>query len=166
LLVALGISSAVLAGVMTANLQLMRSGVRVTQYAEMDTQVRRAFEQLAVDLKAASAFTYNGTSDITVTVAKSDGTTAQYTYAWNSSKLSFFRVPGASGSTQTGQIQLVSGTTALSFSRLDASGNTVTTDNATKRVKISLTVSRSVSGMAKTTSTVATTFALRNKPVS
>ena len=166
LLVTLGISGFVLAGVLTANLQLMRSSIRVTQYAEMDTQVRRAFEQMAVDLKAASAFTYNGAADITVTVAKSDGTTSQFTYAWSSTTGIFFRVPGASSSTQTGRVQLMQGISALSFSRLDTSGSAATTDNATKQVKISLTVSRSARGAAKATSTVATTFALRNKPVS
>ena len=31
----------VLAGVLVTNLQLMRSGLRITQYAEMSTQTRR-----------------------------------------------------------------------------------------------------------------------------
>ncbi|MCX6953391.1 MAG: type II secretion system protein [Verrucomicrobia bacterium] len=166
LMVAAGISSFVLAGVLTASMQLMRSGVRLAQYSEMDSQLRSAFEQLGVDLKAASAFTFNSATDITVTVAKSDGTTAQYTYAWNSSTKIFYRVPGASSASTSGRLQLASGVSALAFSRFDTSGNSASTDNATKRVKISLTATRSASGAARTTTTDANTYTLRNKPVS
>lgn len=163
---AAGISGMILAGILGTSVQLMRSSVRLTQYAEMDSQVRTAFEQLGVDLKAASAFTYNGASDITVTVAKSDGTTTQFTYAWNSSTKIFYRVPGASSATASGRLQLATGISALAFSRIDTSGNATSSDNATKRVKIALTSSRTAGGTAKTSATEANTYTLRNKPVS
>jgi len=166
LLVATGISSFVLVAVLATMLQLVRSSTRVTQYAEMDTQVRRTFEQLAVDVKAASAFTYNGASDITVTVAESDGTSSQFTYAWDSTTKVFYRVAGANSSSTSGRVQLMTGVNALAFTRLTTSGAAATTDNATKRVKISLTVKRTATGAASSSSTVATSFVLRNKPVS
>ena len=164
--VAAGISSFVLAGILTASVQLMRSGVRLAQYSELDSQLRSAFEQLGVDLKAASAFTYHSATDITVTVAKSDGTTTQFTYAWSSATKIFYRVPGASSASQTGRVQLASGVSALAFSRFDTSGGAASTDNATKRVKVTLTATRSASGTAKATTTDANTYTLRNKPVS
>jgi prepilin-type N-terminal cleavage/methylation domain-containing protein len=166
LLVAVGLSGLVLTGVLKASLHIMRSGVRLTHYAEMNTQVRRAFEQLAIDVKAASAFTYNSANDITVTVAESDGTSSQFTYAWNSSTLIFYRVAGASSAATTGRVQLMTGVSALSFSRLTTTGSAASTDNATKSLKIAITVARTATGAARSTSTAATTFTLRNKPVS
>jgi type II secretory pathway pseudopilin PulG len=164
--VAATLSGFVLAGVLSANLQLMKSGLRVTHYAEMDTQVRRSFEQLAIDAKAASAFTYNGASDITVTVAESDGTTSQFTYAWNSTTQIFYRVNGASSSGTTNRINLATGITALTFSRLNTSGAAATTDGATKRIKLTLTLNRTNSLGAKAVSTATNSYTLRNKPVS
>ncbi len=166
ILVALGLSGFVLAGVLTATLQLMRSGARVTQYAEMDTQVRRTFEQLGIDLKAASALIYNSASDVTVTVEKSDGTTSQFTYAWDSTTKIFYRVAGDNSAVTSGRISLLSGVSALAFSRRDASGATASTDGATKRLGLAITLYRSATGAARTTSTAATTFTLRNKPIS
>lgn len=160
------LSGFVLAGVLSANLQLMKSGLRVTHYAEMDTQVRRSFEQLAIDAKAASAFTYNSASDITVTVAESDGTTSQFTYAWNSTTKIFYRVNGASSSGTTNRINLATGITTLTFSRLDTSGAAATTDGATKRIKLTLTLNRTNSLGAKAASTATNSYTLRNKPVS
>ena len=173
MLVALGISGLVLAGVLATSVELMRSSVRVTNYAEMNAQVRRAFAQMEVDLKAASNFVWNSASDITVTVPRSNGTTVQYTYAWSSTTLTFFRVPGTSSATQTGRMELIRGIPALtngspglSFTRLDRNGDTATTDLATKRVQVALTVSRNVGNAAKSTSNVTATFTLRNKRTS
>jgi prepilin-type N-terminal cleavage/methylation domain-containing protein len=166
LLVATGISSFVLVAVLATMLQLVRSSTRVTQYAEMDTQVRRTFEQLGVDVKAASAFTYNSASNITVTVAESDGTSSQFTYAWDSATKIFYRVAGADSASVTGRVKLMTGVNSLAFTRLTTSGGAATTDNATKRVKISLTVKRTATGAASSSSTVATSFVLRNKPAS
>ena len=165
-MVATGVSGIVLGSILTATLQLTASSVRVTHYAEMDSQVRRAFEQLAADARAASGLTWNGASDVTLTVEKSDGTTAQFTYAWNSSSQSFYRVPGTSSASTSGRVHLVSGATALAFSRLDTSGNATQTDSAAKRLKISLTVARTSVGAARASSSVAAIYTLRNKPAS
>lgn len=166
MLIALGISAVILTGVLGATLQLARSSVRVTLYAEMDTQVRRAFEQLSGDLKSASAITWNAASDLTVTKENSDGTTTTLTYAWDSSTQQFYRVPGASSAAASGRIALISGATALSFSRLDSSGNAAATDNATKQIRVGLTLRRTAVGAAASSSTVSTNVMLRNKPVS
>ena len=174
LMVAAALGAMVLAGVLTTNLQLMRSGTRVTQYAEMSAQVRRGLEQLEVDVKSASDLTWNSSSDITLTVPTSSGSTRQVTYAWTSATQSFFLVPGASSAATTGRVYLVRGIPALSdgsagvtFARYDRDGNTVTTPLATKRLQVSLNVVRTSSQAANSTETaVSAIFILRNKPTS
>ena len=163
LLVATTISGFVLAGIITASFQLMRSAVRVTHYAEMDAHVRRGLEQLSLDLRAATAFTYNGASDITVTVAQADGTSVVYTYAWNSTNRALYRVPGNSSSSQSHRLWLMSGVSALSFSRFNKSGSSTNSDSATKSVGVSLTIARTAMGGADATSKVGASFMLRNK---
>ena len=165
-LVATTISGFILTGVIAAALHLARSGVRVTHYAEMNTQVQRTFAQLSIDLQSASGFIYNGPTDITVTVAKSDGSTAQFTYALNATTGAFYRVPGASSATSTGRIWLMAGVQTLTFARFDSSGNAAATDAATKRIGVSLTVARAVPGATRATFSAASAFMLRNKSVS
>lgn len=172
LMVAALLGSMVLAGVLTTNLQLMRSGARATQYAEMSTQVRRGLGQLEGDLKSAITIVWNGASDITLTLPAQDGTTSQVTYAWTSATQSFFRVPGANSAVTTGRIYLVrgipllaDGSAGLTFARYDRDGAVATTDLATKGVQVSLNVVRSESTVARTTDTaVSAIFILRNKP--
>src|SRR5687767_2245508 len=57
----------VLTGVLASSLQLTRSAVRITQYAEMSAQVRSGLDQLGRDLRGATAITWNGASDVTLT---------------------------------------------------------------------------------------------------
>lgn len=170
-LVAVGISVFILAGVLTANLQIMRSGVRIAQYAEMDTQVRRALDSLGRDLRSASAIKWNSESDLTLTIPASGGTTAQVTYAWTAASGTFFRVAGASSATTVGRLELVRGIAALpdgsaglTFARFDHNGAAATTDAATKRITVSMTVGRSAPTAVATSGTpVSASFALRSK---
>ena len=157
----------VLAGVLVTNLQLMRSGLRITQYAEMSTQTRRGLEQLSADLKSASAIHFNNPADITLTIPTSAGSTRQVTYAWTSATQSLFMVAGASSSVTVGRVYLVNGVAAVTFSRYDRDGNVATTNLATKRVRVSITASRSAKTAATATDTaISATFILRNKPTS
>ena len=173
LLMAVSLSSFVLAGVLTTNLHLVRGGIRITQYAEMDSQVRRGYEQLGHDLKIASAITWNGTSDITLTIPNSSGATTQVTYAWTSGTQSLFKVPGASSAVTVGRVYLVQGilplaggAPGLTFARFDRNGVAATTDLATKRIQVRMTVSRqSGTAATATANAVSVTFILRNKLV-
>ncbi len=174
LMVAALLGGLVLTGVLATNLQLLRSGVRVTQYAEMSSQVRRGIGQLEGDLKSASAITWNNASDITLTIPTSGGSTRQVTYAWTSATQAFFMVPGASSAVTTGRVFLVNGIPTRSdgsaggiFARYDRAGNAATTDLATKRVQVSLNVVRSARTAANSSDTaVSAIFILRNKPAS
>lgn len=174
LMVAALLGGLVLTGVLATNLQLLRSGVRVTHYAEMSSQVRRGIEQLAGDLRSASAITWHSASDITLTIPTPGGSTRQVTYAWTEATQAFFLVPGPSSAATTGRVLLVrgipaqpDGTPGVAFARYDRDGNVATTDLATKGVQVSLNVVRSARTAAESTDTaVSAIFILRNKPVS
>lgn len=169
-IVAATLSLIVLAGVLSANLQVIRGGVRIGQYVEMETQVRRALDFLGRDLRAASAIKWNSASDITLTIPAANGTTAQVTYAWTSTSQAFFRVAGASSATVVGRLELIRGIPAqaggasgVTFARYDRDGVAATTDAATKSIQITLRASRSAKTAVNTTEAVSATFALRSK---
>jgi prepilin-type N-terminal cleavage/methylation domain-containing protein len=171
-MVATALVGIILWGVLTTNFQLVRSGVRITQYSEMEAQVRRGLETFGHDVKNAKDITWNGSADITLTVPTSAGTTTQATYAWNSATESFFVVPGADSRLTTGRIYLVSGlpaltggTPSLAFSRFDRDGNPATTDLSTKRIEVSMTVKRKTSDATATQNSVSASFTMRNKAV-
>ena len=172
LMMAVLLSGLVMTGILTTNLQLMRSGVRVTQYAEMSSQVRRGVEQFEGDVKSAITLIWNNASDITLTLPAQNGTTSQVTYAWTSATQSFFRVPGASSAVTVGRIYLVNGipslpdgSAGLIFARYDRDGAVATTDAATKKVQVSLNAVRTARTAATSTdTTVSAIFVLRNKP--
>jgi Tfp pilus assembly protein PilW len=169
-IVAATVSLIVIAGVLSANLQVIRGGVRIGQYVEMETQIRRALDFLGRDLRAASAIKWNNASDITLTIPAANGTTAQVTYAWTAASESFFRVAGASSATVVGRLELIRGIPAgaggaagVTFARYDRDGVAATTDAATKSIQITLTARRSATTAVDTTEAVSATFALRSK---
>ena len=172
LMVAALLGGLVLTGVLATNLQLMRSGVRVTQYAEMSSQVRRGIAQFEGDVKSAITIVWNNASDITLTLPAQNGSTSQVTYAWTSATQSFFSVPGASSAVIVGRIYLVrgipslpDGSAGLIFARYDRDGAAATTDLATKKLQVSMNAVRTAQTTATATDTaVSAIFTLRNKP--
>jgi prepilin-type N-terminal cleavage/methylation domain-containing protein len=167
-LVAATLVGIVLWGVLTTNLQLVRSGVRITQYAEMESQVRRGMEQFGHDLKIATGISWNSSADITLTLPTNSGGSTQATYAWSATEESFYVVAGADSRVTAGRTYLVRGIPAasLTFARYDRDGNVATTDLATKRVQVSMLVTRSAGRTAAATeNSVSATFTMRNKIV-
>lgn len=169
-LVAVTLSGVILAGVLATNLQVIRSGIRITQYAEMETQVRRGLDRLGYDLRIAKDIKWNNASSITLAVPT--GTeTQQLTYAWLSDTETFFLVAGANSAVTTGRNHLVrgipvapDGTAGLTFARFDRDGNAATTDTATKRIQVTMVLGRSSHGApAATDSTISATYTMRNK---
>jgi len=173
-LIATAISGIVLAGVLTANLQTIRGGVRVTAYAEMESQVRRAFDTLGRDLNHAVTITWNGDSDITLTIPAGGTATAQVTYAWTAESSAFFRVAGDRSSVVAGRLELVRGVPPLAdgspgliFARFDRDGVVARTDAATKSIQVTMTPARPGRGMAASSqAAVSTRFLMRCKPTS
>ena len=57
-MIAASLGSMILAGVLSTFLMLVRSGVRVGNYSVMETETRRAFEQLGIDSRMANNFSF------------------------------------------------------------------------------------------------------------
>lgn len=170
-LVAVTLSVFLLAAVLGTTLYLIRSGVEVSQYAEMDAQIRRAVDRFGNDVKAATDITWNGGSDITLTLPDASGTTSRLTYAWNSSARALYVVPGGSSAASSGRLYLITdvglqpdGSAGVSFVRYDRTGAAATTDAATKRIQIRITVLRRANpALPPVSSSGAASFILRNK---
>jgi prepilin-type N-terminal cleavage/methylation domain-containing protein len=172
-LIAAAVAGLVLSGVIAANLHLVRSGMRITQYAEMDSQVRSALEQFGRHAKIATAIKWNGRSDITFTVPTLAGEVTAVTYAWDEAQRLFFFVPGSVSTAPAGRVQLVrgiapqtGGNSGVTFARFDRDGNPATADGDTKRIEINMTLSRGTAASAgRTQQVVSASFTMRNKPV-
>ena len=172
-MVATAISGLVLAGVLATTLQMTRGSVRLASYAEMNTQIARALEQFGGEARLATDLTWNNAADVTLSVPDASGVVALVTYAWRADTGSFFRVPGASSASATGRLVLVrdlpapaGSATGVTFERLNRAGATVTTDDATKLLRLSFTLSRGGSAAGTSTQSATGVFALRNKPAS
>lgn len=176
-LIAASIGSIVMAGVVAAFLMLVRSGVRVSNYSMMESQTRRAFEQLAIDARMANSITshFNGANTaitaFTLTIPSNDlSTQRSVTYGYDESdntNKKFFLVPGPSPSVATGRINLVSQVTDLTFLRYDTASVLVPvstiSDAGVKHIQISISVSRADSGVAAATQVIrSSAFTMRN----
>lgn len=175
LIIATTIGSIVLAGVLTTFLLLVRSGVRVANYSAMETQTRRAFEQLGIDARMASDFSAHFDSGqidyFTLTIPNNDLTAVRtVTYGYdtsNSSDRKFFFVPGSDAAATTGRIDLITGVSALTILRYDKDHNEIpasTTDSSgIKHLQVSAKVVRSAVGVTTVTQTIrSSAFTLRN----
>ncbi len=171
LLVALTLSGFLLTAVLGTTLYLIRSGMEVAQYAEMDAQIRRAVDRFGNDVKVATDITWNGSSDITLTLPDASGGSSTLTYAWDAASRALYVVPGGSSAASTGRLYLITdvgtspdGGAGVSFVRHDRTGAVATTDAATKRIQIRITVLRHANpALPPVSSSGAATFILRNK---
>lgn len=175
LIVATAVSGLVLTGVLVASVQITRSGVRLANYDEMNSQIRRALEQFGGEARLASDLAWNSAADVTLSVPDATGAVSSVTYAWSADTKTFFRVPGTSSAATTGRTVLIrdfptpaGGGTAVTFERLNRSGTTASTNVAAKFLRVSFTLPRESTGTNGLTTTQHATavFALRNKPAS
>lgn len=166
------IGSFILAGVLASFLMLTKSGMSLQNYSASETEIRRAIEDFAQDVRMASAITWNSASSITLTVPNNyTSTSNQVTYAWDSSTSgataqTFYRMPGTASSTlaRTTYVRNVSN---LAFARYNRLGNAAANETETKRIQITLTVRKASTGLVATTTTlVSASYTLRNKPAS
>ncbi|MBI3887276.1 MAG: prepilin-type N-terminal cleavage/methylation domain-containing protein [Opitutae bacterium] len=168
-LIGASIGSFVLLGILSTFLMLGRSGVSLNNYSAMDAQTRKGLEDFAQDVRMASAITFNSTTSITLTVPDNyTSTSNQVTYAWDTTTGSltyhyFYRVPGTAAATSP-KTTYIANVAAFSFLRYDRLNVAATTDAATKRIQISMTVStanRTV--VTATDTTISASYILRNK---
>ena len=168
-MIAASIGSFVLLGVLTTFLLLGRSGVSVVNYTEMDTQTRKGLEEFAQDVRMASAIVWNSSTSVTLTVPENySAQSNQVTYAWDTALDSasyrcFYRKPGAAGVNAPKSI-FIRNVTGFIYNRFDRLNAPATTDAATKRLQVSLTVTSGRSTVVNATdATLSASFILRNK---
>lgn len=170
LMVAGGIGSVVLSGVLSVILMMGRSGLSATNYAEMEAHSRRAVDEFAQDVRMASNLTWNSATSVTLTVP--DNYTAdgnKVTYALDSSSTgatanSFYRQPGLPGSAGA-RFSLANNVTVLTFARYTRTNAAVTDDLSTKRLQLTMNLRTArQTTVDQNTLVVSASYVLRNKP--
>lgn len=161
------LASFILAGSLSAFLMLGRSGMNISYYSQMETQIRRALETFSQDLRMASNVTWNSSSSLTLTVPDSYATAIPantVTYAYDSIVRNFYYVPGNNASATIGRVVLLNNASQFSFTRFNRLDAPATTDVETKRIQLSLTASYSRQTLVGSSqSALSASFILRNK---
>ena len=170
ILIGATIGSMVLAGVLTTFLMLGRSGANAAAYSVMESQSRRALEELSQDLRMASDVAWNSSTSITLLVpdnyvSTDPAQTNKVTYAYDSSTGYFYRRPGNTSSTSA-VTNLIKNVSSFSYARFDRVDNASTSNVTTKRIQVSMIVrTASVTVVGATNNILSASFILRNKPV-
>lgn len=175
LMVAVGLSSIILAAVLSTFLMIVRSGMRSSNYSTMEAETRRAFEQLGIDARMANDFTATFTSgeitSFTLTIPNIDLTaTSQVTYGYDSSDPNdkkIFVVPGNDPTVTAGRRNLINKVQDMRFLRYTATSTLIpaatTSSTGVKHIQVSVSVKRTGVGLASTTQIIrSSAFTLRN----
>jgi prepilin-type N-terminal cleavage/methylation domain-containing protein len=178
-MVAATIGSFVLLGVLTAFFMLTRSATNAANYSMMETQSRRALEELGQDLRMASDCKWNSSTSITLTVPDNYTSTSNlvtYAYQTVSGVGQFYRMPGAASATNTKTVLVRNVTSDFAYSRFNRVGGPLSSavptlpadatalDLQTKRIQLYMTVRSTTRTVATATNTIlSASFILRNK---
>lgn len=174
-LIAAGIGSIIMLGVLSVFIHLVKTGVRTGHYSGMEAQTRLAFEQLGIDArmsnKIISNFTSGAITSFTLTIPNSDlSAEAQYTYVYDTSNpqnKKLVLVPGNNPAGTTGRRTLITNIKNLTFLRYNSSSVLIPTstvsDDTVKHIQISISVSRAGSGVVEASQVIrSSAFTLRN----
>ena len=178
-MVAATIGSFVLAGVLTAFLMLTRSATNAANYSMMETQSRKALEELGQDLRMAKDATWNSATSITLQIPDnytSTGNLVTYAYQVSGGTGQFYRMPGAASAANTKTVLVRNVAPDFAFSRFDrigaplsstvpgAAASALALNIQTKRIQLYMTVrSTSKTVVAATNTILSASFILRNK---
>lgn len=165
------LGSMIIAGVLSTFLMLGRSGANMSNYADMESQARRALEEFSQDVRMASAVVWNGTTSITLTVPNNyAATSGKVTYAYDSStsasnptRQSFYRIMG-DGTLTYPKTVLIKNIVTFNYARFDRLNLPSTADTTTKRIQLSMKASTSAQTAATTSNIIlSSSYILRNK---
>jgi prepilin-type N-terminal cleavage/methylation domain-containing protein len=175
ILISASIGSFILAGVLSAFLMVVKSGVRVSNYSMMETQTRRAFERMGIDVRMANAFVSNYTGSVitsfTLTIPSEDLTSQrEVTYGYDTTDATnakFYYRAGTPSAWTGDAVILVSNVTSLTFLRYNSSDVLIpastTSDSGVKHIQVSISVSRATTGVAAATQVIrSSAFTIRN----
>jgi Tfp pilus assembly protein PilW len=169
-MIASGLGSFIMAGVLSVVLMMGRSGMSAANYADMEAQSRRAVDEFAQDVRMSSDLTWNSSGSVTLTVP--DNYVAQgnkVTYAYDSSTTgptagSFYRLPGDTSSGSP-RIVLARNVTSLTFSRFTRTNTATTDDFSAKRLQLTMNLRTTAqTTVDQNTLVVSASYVLRNKP--
>ncbi len=170
LMIAGGIGSFVMTGVLSVVLMMGRSGMSASNYADMEAQSRRAVDEFAQDVRMSSDLTWNSSTSVTLTVPDNYATQGnQVTYAFDDSTTgltarSFYRLPGTATSTSP-RIVLARKVTTLTFMRFTRTNTTATDDFSAKRLQLTMNLHTTAqTTVDQNTLVVSASYVLRNKP--
>jgi len=170
LMVAGGIGSFILTGVLSVILMMGRSGLSASNYADMEAQSRRAVDEFAQDVRMASNLTWNSATSVTLTVSDNYTSTGnRVTYAYDNSTSgatarSFYRLPGEAGSTAA-RFVLARNVTALNFARFTRTNAVATNELLTKRLQLTMNLRTTrQTTVDQNTLVISASYVLRNKP--
>jgi hypothetical protein len=176
LLIGASISTFILVGVLSAFLMLGRSGMNAANYAGAEAEIRRGVEELSQDVRMASNLTWNSASSVTLTLVPSNAYsgltgihTNKVTYAYDSAKSEFYRLPGTATSTSD-RLILVRNVSECYYERFNRVGAAVSASSSnpnaeTKLLRIVMNVRQSRATLVTTNTTlVMASYVLRNKP--
>lgn len=160
LMVASGLSLVLLAAVLSTFLFLVRGGLRMAFYRDMETQSRLVMQQFGADARQATQIVWNNANSLTFTVEGEP-----VTYAYNAVDHTLSR-------TRTGRPAqvLASGVAAFAFTAYDYSSTALSigapsasTNAATKIVQLDIDMSRSRSDVRASHQIISTRYMLRGK---
>lgn len=162
------IGSMMLAAVLAAMVFMARSGVALSQYQTADREARLALDHLGRDLRVATAVA-TATNTITISTNHPDYAAfgGQVTYGFDTATTgetarSFYRMPGSAAAANQKTV-LIRNVANFSFERFRADNTPATSDGATKRLRVNISVSRPVNGsVAATDGLISASFVLRN----
>jgi type II secretory pathway component PulJ len=176
IIIAAGLSTMVLAGVLSAFLMIGRTSVSSSSYSQNEAETRRALERFGQDARLASNIHWANDHQITFTVAQPGDPIASVTYTYDGEPTSvtyhcLYRVVESNGSTSPRQI-LAREISELSFQRykLEQTGvreNVAANDLETKQVQLTMRATRRSANTAIASQAAASAcYILRNKRVS
>ena len=170
LMIAGGIGSFVMTGVLSVVLMMGRSGMSASNYADMEAQSRRAVDEFAQDVRMSSDLTWNDSTSVTLTVPDNYAAWGnKVTYAFDSATTgatarSFYRLPGTTTSTSP-RIALARNVASLTFLRFTRTNTAAPDDFSTKRLQLTLNLRTSAqTTVDQNTLVVSASYVLRNKP--
>jgi len=168
-MIAGGIGSFVMTGVLSVVLMMGRSGMSASNYADMEAQSRRAVDEFAQDVRMSSGLTWNSSTSVTLTVPDNYVANGnKVTYALDAATTgptagSFFRLPGITTSTNP-RIVLARNVTALTFMRYTRTNTVAPDDFSAKRLQLTMNLRTTAqTTVDQNTLVISASYVLRNK---
>ena len=164
LLVGMGLSAFLLAGVLASFLFIGRSGQNLSNYGDMESEARSGLEVFAQDVRQASAIGWNSATSVTLLV---DGVNIVYAYDASTRVLNRQGTALITGITNFELIGYnITGALVTASADLNTTAGRTMAGKITKQLQISLSASKSSVTVATATNTVLSArYTLRNKRV-